>query len=126
MGGRGASSGISKHKAQQRYGTQFKTILQQGKYKFVKSIGNESLMETMAKGRVYIQVGGKELLRIIFFDESNKRNKTIEKDKRTGEWHTHYGYEHAEYSEIKHQPLTEADKKTLEKVNHIWSNRNRA
>ncbi len=77
-------------------------------------------------GRVYIQVGGKELLRIIFFDESNKRNKTIEKDKRTGEWHTHYGYEHAEYSEIKHQPLTEADKKTLEKVNHIWSNRNRA
>ena len=40
------------------------------------------------------------------FDKRNKRIRTIEKDKRSKEWHTHYGYEHAEYG--KSHPVPEA------------------
>lgn len=51
-----------------------------------KGIGNrEPLMETMTPGRIYVQVGGNDLLRIVSFDKSNKRNRVIEKDKKSGE-----------------------------------------
>ena len=43
-----------------------------------------------------------ELLRIVFFDENNKRNHVIERDKRTNEWHTHKGYFHAENGTAQH------------------------
>lgn len=57
--------------------------------------------------------------------EENKRNKVIEKDKRKGTWHVHYGYIHAENSEKQHNPLSVEDKLFLDKVNKIWHNRNR-
>ena len=91
MGGRGAASGMSVDKhgnPKNKYGTQYNTLLKVGNIKFVSKVSrqSETLMETMTKGRVYVEVGGKDLLRIVFFDENNKRNHVIERDKRTGEW----------------------------------------
>lgn len=91
MGGRGASSGISDKG--NKYGTQYRTVLQDGNIKFVekRSRDAETLMETMTPGRVYVHVGGQDILRIVFFDEENKRNRVIERDRRNGGWHVHGG-----------------------------------
>lgn len=122
MGGRGASSGISKDG--NKYGTQYHTVLQDGNIKFVNKVKrqSETLMETMTEGRVYVEVGGKDLLRIVFFDENNKRNHVIERDKRTGEWHAHSGYLHNEDGIADHEPLNDDDKKILAKVKRLWHN----
>ena len=123
MGGRGANSGLGKNP----YGSQYHTVLEHGNIKFVtNTVKNyEQLMETMTSGRTYVQVGGEEIVRIVFMDEKNKRNKVIEKDKRTKEWHVHHGYFHTEDSEKKHEPLSKNDKLFLEKVQKIWHNRSR-
>ncbi len=123
MGGRGASSGLGKNP----YGSQYNTVLEHENIKFVtNAVKNyEPLMETMTPGRTYVQVGGEEIVRIVFMGEKNKRNKVIEKDKRTKEWHVHHGYFHTEDSEKNHEPLSTADKAFLEKVNKIWHNRSR-
>lgn len=129
MGGRGASSGISKKG--NKYGSQYNTIrkkdkkpLQVGNIKFIAKNNrqSETLMETMTEGRVYVTVAGKNVLRITMFDKNNQRNKVIEKDHRTGKWHVHHGYLHREYSEKKHDPLTQNDKALLDKVLRIWKN----
>ena len=75
MGGRGASSGMSDYG--NKYGSQYKTLLQSGNIKFVQknSKTSETLMETMTKGRVYVTVGGNDLLQIVYFDNSMKRVK---------------------------------------------------
>lgn len=123
MGGRGASSGLSKNP----YGSQYSTLLEHGNIKFVaNTVKNyEPLMETLVPGRTYVQVGGEDIVRIVFMGEKNKRYKVIEKDKRTKEWHVHHGYLHAEESEKAHDPLSAMDKAFLEKVNKIWHNRSR-
>lgn len=127
FGGRGARFGRSDYKEPHDYGTQYETLLEYENIKFVKNKvkGAEPLMETMTEGRVYVQIGGDEPIRIVFFDDELKRNKVIEKDKNTGEWHVHLGYEHSEYSEKNHDNLSENDKKFLEKVLQIWHNRDR-
>ena len=55
MGGRGASSGISR--SGNPYGSEYYTVLQHGNIKFVKSYdekhNNKATMETMTKGRIY-------------------------------------------------------------------------
>ena len=123
MGGRGASLGKSDR--QNPYGSQYHSVLQVENIKFVtkNKRQSEDLMETMTPGRVYVTVGGNDLIRITFFDENNRRNKVIEKDKRTGEWHVHYGYEHNENSENHRDPLTEKDRALLDKVIELWKNR---
>lgn len=123
MGGRGASSGISNKDA--KYGTQYHTLLESGNIKFVSKNEriSESLMETMTKGRVYVTVGGKELLQIIYFDKANKRCKTIDlSHPHKGEKpHTHHGYEHNENDSLKgFSHLTTEEKKMVERVNQIW------
>lgn len=122
MGGRGASSGISK--AGNKYGTQYHTVLQDGNIKFVNKVKrqSETLMETMTEGRVYVEVGGNDLLRIVFFDENNKRNHVIERDKRNNKWHVHNGYLHNDKGVADHEPLSDDDKKILEKVKRLWHN----
>ena len=127
MGGRGAASGMSVDKhgnPKNKYGTQYNTLLKVGNIKFVSKVSrqSETLMETMTKGRVYVEVGGKDLLRIVFFDENNKRNHVIERDKRTGEWHAHSGYLHNEDGTSDHDPLNDDDKKILAKVKRLWHN----
>lgn len=128
MGGRGASSGMSVDgagKPKNQYGSQYRTVLESGNIKFVtkNSRQSETLMETMTQGRVYVEVGGNDLLRIVFFDKDNKRNHVIERDKRTGEWHTHNGYFHTEYGTDQHEPLNDSDKTMLAKVQKLWHNR---
>lgn len=128
FGGRGASSGISeKGKV---YGSQYHTVLESGNIKFVennkKIKDREALMETRAPGRIYVQVGGNDLLRIVLFDKNNKRTKVIEKDKRTKDWHVHHGYEHTEYGEGQHEKLTAEDEELLAVVVKTWNNRKRA
>lgn len=126
MGGRGASSGKSIWG--RKYGSQYHTVIQADNVKFVQknSRKSESLLETMTPGRVYAEVGGKDLLRIIFFDSENKRNRVIEHDKRNNTWHVHEGYYHTEYSDNEHEDLTERDKKILARVRSIWDNQNKA
>ena len=77
MGGGGESSGISDKG--NKYGTQYHTILQSGNIQFISKNErtSESLMETMAKGRVYVTVGDNDLLEITYFSKENKRYKTI-------------------------------------------------
>ena len=128
MGGRGASSGMSHDKngkPQNKYGSQYHTVNEVENIKFVSKNkrNSEPLMETMTKGRIYVEVGGNDLLRIIQFGENNKRNHVIERDKRTGEWHAHNGYFHTENSTKHHDDLNDADKKLLAKVQRIWYNK---
>lgn len=126
MGGRGASSGISHSNkgVGNSYGTQYREIFSAGNLIFVTKVSrqSENLMETMTPGRVYGTIGGKELIRITFFNKQNKRRKVIEKDKRTGKWHVHHGYEHREYSEKMHEPLSEQDQRYLDMAQRLWQN----
>lgn len=123
MGGRGASSGVSVKG--NPYGTQYKTLIEDGSIRFVtKNIRqSETLMETMTPGRIYVETGGNDLLRIVSFDQENKRSHVIELDKRSGEWHRHTGYFHTENGTSKHEQLTDADKELLAKVKRIWHNK---
>lgn len=82
-------------------------------------------METMTNGRIYVQVGGEDIIRIVQMEEENKRNKVIEFDKKNKQWHVHHGYLHSENSEKLHDPLSADDEKLLEKVKKIWHNRGR-
>lgn len=129
MGGRGASSGRSENS--NKYGSQYHTVLQDGNIKFVtKNFRNaESLMETMTDGRVYVTVGGKDLLQIIYFDTASKRNRTIDlshphKGKKP---HVHHGYEHNEI-DIKNgvkggaTGLSIKERKMVDKVTKLWYN----
>lgn len=77
MGGRGARFGRSKKG--NKYGSQYHTRLIVGNIKFVEknTRQSEDLMETMTPGRIYAVVGGEDVIRIVFFDENNKRNKFV-------------------------------------------------
>ena len=125
MGGRGSSSGISdKGKA---YGTQYKTLLRSGNIKFVKknSRDSETLFETMTRGRVYVTVGGKDLLQITYFNNVNKHSKTIDlKHFHKGmKPHAHHGYEHNEEDGSKGAAnLTPEEKRLVARVYKIWYN----
>lgn len=126
MGGRGASSGMSDYG--NKYGSQYRTLYQDGNIKFVQknSRTSETLMETMTKGRVYVTVGGNNLLQIVYFDQNLKRSKTIDlshtHDGKNP--HTHHGYNHNENDSVKgYANLTTREKKMVERVKNIWYNR---
>ena len=125
MGGRGSSSGMSDKG--RPYGNQYHSLYEYENIKFVSNIGKnyEPLMETRTEGRVYVQVGGNDIIRIVFMDGQNKRNKVIEQDKRSKEWHVHHGYFHTENSEKEHEPLSAQDRQYLEKIKRIWHNRSK-
>lgn len=128
MGGRGASSGISVDKygnPKNKYGSQYHTVLESGNIKFVTKNNreSESLMETMTSGRVYVTVGGKDLLQIIYFDKNNKRSKTIDlSHSHNGITpHVHHGYEHNENDSSKGMAnLTPEEKKMVDRVTKLW------
>lgn len=126
MGGRGASSGISKYG--NRYGSQYRTVLKSGNIKFVikREGATESLQETMTRGRVYVRVDdGNNLREIVYFDNANKRTKQIDLAHfHDGQKpHTHHGYNHFENDSPKHYAkLTTSEKKMVERVRKIWDN----
>lgn len=128
MGGRGASSGVSKlgHK----YGTDYRARLVSGNVKFVEKTGNDSetIMETMTRGRVYVTIGANDTLQSIFyFDNEGRRAKQIDlrhvhKVKRQGRKiklmpHTHHGYEHVKSATTR---LTDKERALVARVTRIW------
>lgn len=128
MGGRGSSSGVSA--AGRKYGSQYNTVLRSGNVLFVEKYerNSEALMETMTKGRVYVTVGGDDLISITYFDKENKRTKTINLDHlhKGMQPHTHHGYLHAENDGPKGGTrLTTEEKKMVDRVGKIWYNRKR-
>lgn len=126
MGGRGASSGISVYG--NRYGTQYHTLLKSGNIKFVakNNRNSETLMETMTRGRIYVQVGGDQVLSITYFDKLNRRRKTINLDHthKGMKPHTHHGYLHNENDSPKGAAnLTDKEKLMVDNVLKIWHNK---
>ena len=125
MGGRGASSGISdKGKP---YGSQYQTVLRDGNITFVKAKTDhpESLFETRTRGRVYVTVGGNDILRITYSDTENKRTKQIDLDHSHAKMkpHVHHGYYHKENDGKKGATnLSTKEEAMVERVKKIWYN----
>ena len=125
MGGRGASSGISEKG--KTYASQYQTLLKDGNIAFVKAKTDhpESLFETQTKGRVYVTVGGNDLLRITYYDTENKRTKQIDLDHSHENMkpHVHHGYYHKENDGKKGATNLSPEEKTMvERVEKIWYN----
>lgn len=131
MGGRGASSGMSKKG--KKYGTEYTTLHTDGNIKFVRYNGGNAKtpMETMTKGRIYGTVNNRGVLKsLTFFDSINKRNKQIDLEgvphRVNGVLtlpHVHYGYNHEEYRGT--HALSSKDIKIVEKAVNSWYNRNK-
>lgn len=130
MGGRGASSGISEKG--NKYGSQFHSIIDtngkalvSGNVKFIESNSrdSESLFETMTNGRTYAVVGGKDLLKIVYFDKENKHTKEINFGHKHAELdpHVHHGYFHNERDGDKGATqLNPKEKKMVARVKKVW------
>ena len=120
MGGRGASSGISK--SGNAYGSQYHALLTVGNIKFVSKNGrnSETLMETMTHGRVYAHVEGDDLKAIVYFDNENKRSKQIDMDHaHLGiSPHAHDGYFHSKFR----KNLTTDERAMVDRVVSEWEN----
>ena len=119
MGGRGASSGISNKG--KKYESEYNTLLQ----KFVSKTDrtSETLMETMTPGRVYVTVGGNDLLSVMYFNPDNKRVKSIDLDHphKKMKPHTHHGYIHSENDGPKGaSKLTAEEKKIVDRIEKLW------
>ena len=75
MGSRGAASGAGKHP----YGSEYKTVLQDGNIKFVKyrlADNAKAPLETQTKGRVYVTVNNdNELSFISYYDRKGETFK---------------------------------------------------
>ena len=127
MGGRGASSGMSV--SGKPYGSEFRSVLQDGNIKFVKANNGSATapLETMTRGRVYVTVNAANELKFIsYYDNQNKRTKTIDltKPHKGVLPHTHHGYEHFENDSKKgFANLTTAEKAMVERVRKLWYNR---
>lgn len=128
MGGRGASSGMSK--MGNPYGSQYRSLMTIGNVKFVEKgrRGSETLMETMTPGRVYARVESGELVSIVYFDNAGKRTKQIDlghphRPDFPGS-HVHHGYFHNEWDSRKGaSALTDDERKMVERVRTAWENR---
>lgn len=127
MGGRGASSGISV--SGKPYGSEFRSVLRDGNIKFVKANNGSATapLETMTRGRVYVTVNAADELKFIsYYDNQNKRTKTIDltKPHKGVLPHTHHGYEHFENDSKKgFANLTTEEKAMVAKVRKLWYNR---
>lgn len=86
---------------------------------------SESLFETKTRGRVYVTVGGAELLRVTYFDAENKRIKQIDltHSHKGMKPHVHHGYEHNEKDGAKGATrLTTQEKKMIASIKQQWYN----
>ena len=125
MGGRGASSGVSYNG--KKYGTEFRTVLQSGNIKYVKSNTGAARapVETMTKGRVYATVNEKNQVKSIsYYDKHNKRYKQIDVSGQphlvNGKLtlpHVHIGYLHDEGGT---RAPTKKEQKFIERVLKTW------
>ncbi|HEN5913937.1 hypothetical protein WA04_00720 [Streptococcus agalactiae] len=128
MGGRGASSGISK--SGKKYGTEYDTLLTRGKIKFVRNESGSasSPMETRSKRRIYVTINKKDNIKAItFYDKKLKRSRQIDVsgnkhyvDGKRIIPHVHKGYLHNENGD---RDLSINERKLLVRVKRIWDNR---
>lgn len=120
MGSRGAASETGKHP----YGSEYKTVLQDGNIKFVKyKLANNAKapLETQSKGRIYVTVNNDDELSFVsYYDHNGKRSKTIDllhaHDGKSP--HSHTGYEHNGEAD----DLSEQEKRLLARVQNAWYN----
>lgn len=118
MCGRGAASGTGKHP----YGSEYKTVLQDGNIKLVKCklAGNaKAPLERQTKERIYVTVNNNnELAFVSYYDDDGKRSKTIDLLHAHGGKlpHSHAGYEHSG----KASELTEQERSLLARVRKVW------
>lgn len=128
MGGRGASSGISREKSEKKYGSEYRSILNIKNIKFlVPNQGTISApLETMTRKRVYVIVDNKSNVGYIcFYDNNGKKNKQIDIDRhphsekgvQLGKRHVHLGYEHDEKGS---RTMTTGEKIFVENILKIW------
>ena len=132
MGGRGARFGVSEKG--KPYGTEYKSVLQVGRIKFVKQVddrpkGKKPLrpksvtapMETMTKGRIYVTIDAEGKPSMITFYRKGKRTRQIDLDHPHEGIipHTHKGYFHKEKGT---RPLTKSELNIVDKVKKIWHN----
>lgn len=130
MGGRGSSSGMSDKG--HRYGSQFHAVIDtngkplvSGNIKFIESNSrdSESLFETMTRGRVYALVGGKDILKIVYFDNENKHVKEVNFGHKHANMdpHMHHGYYHNEKDGTKGATgFLPKERKMIERVQKVW------
>lgn len=127
MGGRGASSGISKNG--KVYGSEYTTVYQSGNIKFIKMNEGSATapMETMTKNRVYVTLDYKDEPKFIsYYSNENKRRKQIDLDvpHRGMSPHTHHGYNHNENDSPKGAAkLTPEEKRMVDRVRKEWYNK---
>ena len=128
MGGRGASVVISKQG--KKYGTEYKTLYEKGKVKFITPTSGSANtpMETMSKGRIYATVNKHGNIKAItFYDRRNKRRRQIDvtgyphkiNGKRTLP-HVHKGYLHNEKGD---RDLTRKERRIVARIKKTWYNR---
>lgn len=108
------------------YGTDYREIFTSGNIKFVAKVSHDSeaIMETMTKGRVYVVVGGTDLMRIIYFDTHNRRIKQVDLDHphEGMRKHTHHGYNHNEDDGPKGATGPAAKEwAMIERVRRLWA-----
>lgn len=121
MGGRGASSGISKYG--NRYGSQYRTVASKSNIKVIKPKVKrpEVVMETKTSGRVYGVLNNHNILSyVVYFDKENKRKKIIDLGHAHYGMkpHTHHGYLHNENDGDKGATkLTCKEKKMVRRIN---------
>lgn len=127
MGGRGASSGMSD--SGKPYGTEYKTLFQSGRIKYVAvNEGSPTApLETMTRGHVYVTVNEKEstLKSITFYDRDNKRFRQIDLDHyhkingKPEKPHVQAGY----YHNGEASKPSEKDSRLIDRVLKAWYNR---
>lgn len=128
MGGRGASSGIYGKNNEKTYGSEYRTVFQDGNVKFLeRNQGRGSApLETMAKERIYATIDSEgKVGYITYYDETGKKYKQIDVDKHPhiekgvplGRIHTHLGYLHDERGSRR---LTEDEQNLVQRVLKIW------
>ncbi len=130
MGSRGASSGIAKNG--KPYGTEYRSILQVGRIKFVKYNDGgtgKAPMETMRKHRIYVTLGKHNNIRSIDFYRRGKRIGQIDVSgnphKINGKAtipHIHLGYFHQEIGGTR--KLNDYEVGLVARVKRIWHNYN--
>lgn len=128
MGGRGASSGISKNG--KPYGSEYTTVYQSGNIKFVKpNKGNTTApMETQSKNRIYVTLDYKNDPKFVsYYDKEGKRYKQIDLSGQPHKIdgvstlpHTHMGYNHNEKGD---RTLNEEEKKMVARIKKAWYNK---
>lgn len=124
MGGRGAASGTSDK--EKKYGTEFSSLHEVSNIKFVRfneSKSAKSPQETITMGRIYVTINKNDTpVSITYFDNSGKRNKTIDlTHSHDGKQpHVHHGYEHSEYGTT---GLSVKERKMVDFITKIWNNK---